>query len=45
MKLLQAEVQENALSQLIDHQVLQTAAALWHKLVEGVRWWFTHSGS
>ncbi|KAL7080291.1 hypothetical protein ACQ4LE_000721 [Meloidogyne hapla] len=43
-KLLQAEVQKKSLSKLIEQQEFQQAAALWHKLIEGINWWFTQSG-
>uniref|UniRef100_A0A1I8C1N4 Uncharacterized protein n=1 Tax=Meloidogyne hapla TaxID=6305 RepID=A0A1I8C1N4_MELHA len=44
-KLLQAEVRKKSLSKLIEQQEFQQAAALWHKLIEGINWWFTQSGS
>uniref|UniRef100_A0A914LAM6 Uncharacterized protein n=1 Tax=Meloidogyne incognita TaxID=6306 RepID=A0A914LAM6_MELIC len=45
VKLLQEEVQRKALSRLVEQPELQRAAALWHKLMEGVSWFFTQSGS
>lgn len=43
VKLLQIETEKHSLSKLVTVEELQKAAALWNKLIEGVRWWFTKS--